>query len=516
MLERKITFKLPPTTIRDVKLTQEARRFKALEEQKQRRAQRIDSARQLDVFADLTLSDDDEDEDEQTAMAPSTGVASFMPAMKEHTTMPAQILQSNPKDTGKKKHKKKRRGARANKPSKWADKCMYAELLEMVDPAVSSFDPDMVGDTVLDDGLPKDLETDWVAVTPVPVGKRCLAVTYQSSGVAGVAPNTTLRSRLLGKTLIARFPSGLPPHTILDCILDANWKDNGILHVLDVIKWKGQDVADCEARFRFWWRDTRLAEISQSTPSMAGYQGTVPLPMVSVPPHPMTAIPSDSPKYQFTYPTTFLPIPYHTDTSLSTLHEQLIPSTRTMRHVVINIPVFSPGSLPTGGDGEDGGGMDVDATCMANRVHTPSSPRTFSFSFAHSQVDPAPPGKPPSFTAGAAPAAATAIASVQVSTSIKPDGLLLYVAESGYETGTSPLSSWIPIVGYEKGKGDPKTDVKREKEDGDVVDGANKNGCGPLKRTRGEGPLDLFERLVEQRLKRKIWVQEHGGMDMDI
>jgi hypothetical protein len=29
MLERKITFKLPPTTIRDVKLTQEARRSKA-------------------------------------------------------------------------------------------------------------------------------------------------------------------------------------------------------------------------------------------------------------------------------------------------------------------------------------------------------------------------------------------------------------------------------------------------------------------------------------------------------
>jgi snurportin-1 len=32
---------------------------------------------------------------------------------------------------------------------------------------------------------------------------------------------------------------------------------------------------------------------------------------------------------------------------------------------------------------------------------------------------------------------------------VGPDGLLLYVAEASYEPGTSPLSSWIPIVGYE-------------------------------------------------------------------
>ena len=36
------------------------------------------------------------------------------------------------------------------------------------------------------DGLPRDLESGWVAVALVPVGKRCLAVTQQSAGVAGV------------------------------------------------------------------------------------------------------------------------------------------------------------------------------------------------------------------------------------------------------------------------------------------------------------------------------------------
>lgn len=46
------------------------------------------------------------------------------------------------------------------------------------------------------------------------------------------------------------FPSNLPPQTILDCILDPNWRDNGILHVLDVLQWKGQDVGDCETPFR--------------------------------------------------------------------------------------------------------------------------------------------------------------------------------------------------------------------------------------------------------------------------
>jgi len=33
-----------------------------------------------------------------------------------------------------------------------------------------------------------------------------------------------------------------------------------------------------------------------------------------------------------------------------------------------------------------------------------------------------------------------------VQTEIKPDGLLLYVAQAIYEPGASPLSSWVPIA----------------------------------------------------------------------
>ena len=173
-------------------------------------------------------------------------------------------------DVESKKRSKKRKNPKrkSNKPTKWADSCMYAELLEMAsdEPWSGGYVPEDGNE----DGLPRDLETGWVALAPVPAGKRCLAVTHQSAGVAGVGgfptmflvmpsltrspcfsvPNTTLRSRLLGKTLIQRFPSSLPPLTILDCILDVNWRDNGILHILDVVKWKGQDVGDCEAGFR--------------------------------------------------------------------------------------------------------------------------------------------------------------------------------------------------------------------------------------------------------------------------
>jgi len=53
---------------------------------------------------------------------------------------------------------------------------MYAELLEM-----QEADQWASGD----DGLPGDLETGWVALAPIPVGKRCLAISYQGGGIIG-------------------------------------------------------------------------------------------------------------------------------------------------------------------------------------------------------------------------------------------------------------------------------------------------------------------------------------------
>jgi snurportin-1 len=61
---------------------------------------------------------------------------------------------------------------------------MYAELLEL-NPG-----PALNPQIDVEDGLPDDLDTGaWVAISGVPVGKRCLAVTYSSSGVTGTGAN---------------------------------------------------------------------------------------------------------------------------------------------------------------------------------------------------------------------------------------------------------------------------------------------------------------------------------------
>ncbi|TFK20647.1 hypothetical protein FA15DRAFT_658917 [Coprinopsis marcescibilis] len=457
--DRKSSYKLPSTVIRERFITQEARRSKALEDQKRRRAQRIDSSRQLDLFANLNLNDDSEDDDiaeEDAANVPPSGaIGPYVAMLKENdqssettSTYPQSNaatlaptvdvtleIEPEPSQEHRRKRKKKKRNTNYSKPSKWADQCMYAELLELGE-----------GERLLeggeeDDCLPKDLETGWVAVAPVPMGKRCLLVTHQSSGVGGVVPNTTLRSRLLGKTLIPRFPSLLPALTVLDCILDVHWRDNGIIHVLDVIRWKGQDVGDCDAAFRFWWRDTRLKEIPQILPPSIKFHLSKPRPG-------QLCDEGRPSRYQFPYPTYLVPIPYHANTSLISLDSQIIPAARSVRSITVDIPcpIQSHNEESEHGDQYN---MEVEA---------PSKPSsTFTFG--------------PSVTISPA------------STAIRSDGLLLYVLEAAYEPGTGPLSSWVPIEDVETG--DMVT------EDYDHVQGSYLRG-----------PLDLFHRLVKRRLER--------------
>ncbi|KZT22767.1 hypothetical protein NEOLEDRAFT_1119107 [Neolentinus lepideus HHB14362 ss-1] len=367
--DRKVSFKTPPAALVDVRQSQSARREKALEEQKRRRAQRIDASRQLDLFADLTLGpSDDEGEDEGDGEPIREGVASFASMLPESSVGPS-TSQPASEEASKKGGKKKTKKRRKHKANKWAEKCMYAELLEMTE------------DNPWSDGLPTDLETGWVAVAPVPVGKRCLAVTHHSFGFPSAGPNTTLHSRLLGKCLLPPFPSALPPSTILDCILDPNWAKNGILHVLDVIQWKGQEVGDCETAFRFWWRDTRLSELPPTPPPPSA-------------PSPENTAPTS---YRFPYPTNLVPVPYHTDTSLTSLLTSIIPSARVPRYLSIFLPAARSFT------------MDIDTQFGSNNA---TQPVTFE---------------------------------------IAPDGLLLYVVQASYEPGTSPLSSWVPVHAYDGG-----------------------------------------------------------------
>ncbi|THH06096.1 hypothetical protein EW145_g4322 [Phellinidium pouzarii] len=458
--DRRKSYKSPPTELAQ---SQQFRRVQAFEEQKrvrllssaaiyrrslevliaslqQKRSQRVDAARQLDQFAGLSLgvSSDEDDSDDAfqsgASRVPMQGVAHLASLLSTiDAEPPPESRTPSPypeQGESKTKVKKKNKSKGKKKPNKWANKCMYAELLEMREGPLWTGSQGISNGTQ-HDGIPDDLETAWVGLAPIPVGKRCLAVTMQSAGVSGIVPNTILRSRLLGKVLIHPFPSPLPPNTILDCILDENWKTNGLLHVLDVVRWKNQDVGECEASFRFWWRDTRLSEMP-----------VWPLP----PPHKSSfsnARISTHPVYRFPYPTTFVSVPYITPISLEILLDEILSRARNGRDMRLKIPVLLDGSSTRDpiGDAEE---MQIDYTSGQNGARGLWS--------------------------------ADRIQDVDVP--IRSDGLFLYVGEASYEAGESPLSVWVPRVSYELSYDEATTSAN-----------ADANG-----KSAKESPLDSFER----------------------
>jgi len=210
---------------------------------------------------------------------------------------------------------------------------------------------------------------------------------------------------------------------------------------------------------RFWWRDTRLAEIASLSPPPLG--GGAPSGESS-----SSSISADAP-YSFPYPTTLLPIPYHTSTTLEALDRVVVPAARSVRVVDVRVPVPRPvdvsvgPSLPIVGD-EAEGGMDIEPPT--------STPGEFTFG--------------PTTTSFTAPPPIQA--TITTHHQIAPDGLLLYLAEASYEPGTSPLSSWVPLRGYEEG--------------GDGYLGGKEDGDGKIgkENLEKEGPLDLFQRYVSR------------------
>lgn len=300
-------FKKPRTVDREA--SQEQRRAEALAEQKrvclpyttrndrrsdlschgiQKRAERIESSRNIDLFQKLSLStaqedtrkdDDEDDEDEDPQIAPQglAQFASMLPSASHQPPTPMSTisaeLQLPTSFTGRNKRRsgKSKKGSHRDpsldvnvmdfdddlRPHPLANSIMYAELLEMF-PFATNQDPFC---TIPADTLPSDLLTGWVVLSPVPSGKRCLAVSHQSDrsrkgktaqssddGPSNTS-RTLLHSRVHGKPFLT-FPSPLPPDSVLDCILDSKWKENGILHVVDILRWRGKDFADCEAEFR--------------------------------------------------------------------------------------------------------------------------------------------------------------------------------------------------------------------------------------------------------------------------
>jgi len=108
--------------------------------------------------------------------------------------------------------------------------------------------------------VPDDLAEAWTGVA-APAGERCLVVAAHSSTAA----------RDLQGNLLERFASALPNGarlargkvgavTVLDCIFNEALET---FFVLDVVCWKGTLYYECDAAFRRYWLESRLAECPQ-------------------------------------------------------------------------------------------------------------------------------------------------------------------------------------------------------------------------------------------------------------
>jgi len=121
----------------------------------------------LDLFTQLSLDPDDNGSEGEPEIV-DDGIAGFASLLPSSSNTPEVMM-----DTDLPNSKLRR----LRKPiTQFANRVMYAELLEMKDHQM--FDRAGQGDE--SDGLPVDLDTNWVALAPVPQGKRCIAVSNQS------------------------------------------------------------------------------------------------------------------------------------------------------------------------------------------------------------------------------------------------------------------------------------------------------------------------------------------------
>jgi len=196
---------------------------------------------------------------------------------------------------------------------------------------------------------------------------------------------------------------------------------NGIIHVLDILRWHGNDFMDCEANFRFWWRDSRLSEITHLPPSRT----------CKKPKHHPQRAEGDQMDFNFTsmaeaereipltfeYPHSFLPIPYYSPPiSLDVFVNTVISNAKMKRSVGQKFP--APHSATTVDS------METDDVINGG---------------------------------GAADKSMEVETDAVVVASIESDGMLLYVSGACYQPGQTPLSAWIPAKSLDDTSSNPIT-----------------------------------------------------------
>uniref|UniRef100_T1JE87 Snurportin-1 n=1 Tax=Strigamia maritima TaxID=126957 RepID=T1JE87_STRMM len=183
---------------------QSTRRERLLEEQKQQRDKYVNSKRNLN---NIDHADDDNTEEQE----------------------PMQWQQSKKQQQQQHQKKKKR-----------DDRLMLSEWLVQI---------------------PDDLTINWYFM-PCPVGRRCVVTTYRGLTKAHSRSGYFLKqfsSHLPGGNKQQEKKSG-KQFTSLDCVYS---EIERTFYVLDVMCWTGHPVYDSETEFRFYWMNSKLAEIPE-------------------------------------------------------------------------------------------------------------------------------------------------------------------------------------------------------------------------------------------------------------
>ena len=140
-----------------------------------------------------------------------------------------------------------------------------------------------------------------------------------------------------------------------------------------------------------------------------------------------------SAQYTFPHPRTFIPVPYMSPTPIESFLTNIIPQARVGRTVRVSVPSYPP-------EPEFESGMQVD--------HTYEAPTPLA---------------------------------TEVDVHLRSDGILLYVAEAMYESGTSPLVVWVPAAPVVTSDSKDEQSQKHHMPDS-------------VSTSITENPLDVFER----------------------
>ncbi|KAL7415063.1 hypothetical protein BDY24DRAFT_383598 [Mrakia frigida] len=234
----------------------------------------ITSLSSLSLLSGEAPPSSSEEEDTASSKPPHalSGVSEFVGSMEVDTGGPSAAVSTSTADSADAVplHSKRRnKNKKKKKASPLSNVLMYTTLLPIPQSSPLFIPPD---------GLPptSDLTSSWLALGPIPKGKRCLCV----AGPYGSA--TRLHTRISARVIL-KWVSPLPGETVLDAVLADDWKTSGILYILDILSWRSLDIASNPASFRIPFLHSRL--------------GDLPPPPPLSPPYP--------------YPIHFVPVPYH-------------------------------------------------------------------------------------------------------------------------------------------------------------------------------------------------------------